>query len=464
VTSSHMEPFRIKVVESIPFPSSQTRLDTLTQAGYNMFQVPANMVTIDLLTDSGTGAMSDRQWSALMSGDESYAGSRSYAAFSETLRNVTGYDEIIPVHQGRAAERILFSRLLKPGDISISNTHFDTTRANVELVGATAMDLLETLGGNADIPGAQSQKFGGNLDTVTLEKMLGTEKGCSIRCVVITITNNAAGGQPVSVKNIEDARRICNIFGIPLFLDASRFAENAYLITQRDPDRRLKSPAQVAREVFGLADGCWCSLKKDGIGNIGGVLALNDPQLARSCRADLIATEGFTTYGGLAGRDLSALAVGIIEGLDIRYLKHRADSAQWFAEELVKSGLPILQPTGCHAVYVDAAKALPHIAPHELPGNSLTSALYFTGGVRACDLGTLAFGQVDPSGGPDLPAPRELVRLAIPRRVYTSDHLSYVASTAGRVMDKAHSLRGYRIVSQDSKLRHFTARMVPLEG
>jgi tryptophanase len=458
-----MEPFRIKTVESIPFPSPQERTDALSDAGHNMFRVPADKVTIDLLTDSGTGAMSDRQWAALISGDESYAGSRSFSLFADTVRDIMGYPEILPVHQGRAAERIVLTRILQPGDISVSNTHFDTTRANVEIAGAEAIDLVERQEEKADPCGPESPAFGGNLDISELETLLHSEKGSRVRCVVITITNNAAGGQPVSVDNVRRARKVCDLFQVPLMLDASRFAENAYLVTQRDPARRLHSPAEVAKEIFGLADGCWASLKKDGIGNIGGVIALNDPGLAKRCRDELIATEGFATYGGLAGRDLAALSVGLREVLDPHYLQYRANSTQWFAEELIKAGAPVLEPTGCHAVYLDAARALPHVPPHELPGNSITSAFYLAGGIRGCDLGTLAFGRINPDGGADIPAPRELVRLAIPRRVYTSNHFSYVASIVAQVMDKAHTLRGYHIVDQEPTLRHFTARMRPIE-
>jgi tryptophanase len=373
-----------------------------------------------------------------------------------------GYPEILPVHQGRAAERIVLSRILRPGDISVSNTHFDTTRANVEIAGAEAIDLVERQETADDCSSSECPAFGGNIDVFELEALLRSEQGDRVRCVVITITNNAAGGQPVSLENVRQARKVCDLFGVPLMLDASRFAENAYLVTQRDPSRQFHSATEVAKEIFDLADGCWASLKKDGIGNIGGVIALNDSSLANRCRDELIATEGFATYGGLAGRDLAALAVGLREVLDPHYLKYRADSARWFAEELIKAGAPVLEPTGCHAVYLDAARALPHIAPHELPGSSLTCALFLDGGVRGCDLGTLAFGRINPHGGSDIPAPRELVRLAIPRRVYTSNHLGYVASVVAQVMDKTHTLHGYQIVDQEPTLRHFTAQMRPI--
>lgn len=457
-----IEPFRVKTVEAIPFPDILERQAALRMACYNIFQISARHVTIDLLTDSGTGAMSDQQWAALISGDESYAGARSFELFNETVRDITGYPEVIPVHQGRAAERILLSQVLSAGDIAVSNTHFDTTRANVEMIGGKAVDILEEIPRLVDGEPEEQPAFGGNLDVTALKELLGTEDGARVRCVIMTVTNNAAGGQPVGVDNVLAARRVCRQYRIPLLLDASRFAENAYLVTQRDPNRRHNTPAEVAREIFDAADGCWASLKKDGIGNIGGMIALRDPELAKRCRNELIPTEGFSTYGGLAGRDLAALSVGLREVLDSRYLRYRADSARWFAEELAKARVPILRPTGCHAVYIDAAKALPHLRPHELPGTAFTCALYLAGAVRACDLGTLAFGRADPNGGPDVPAPRELVRLALPRRTYTSNHLSYVASVASEVMDTADTLPGYRIIAQEPTLRHFTARLEPL--
>lgn len=422
-----------------------------------MFQIPARQVTIDLLTDSGTGAMSSGQWSAIMSGDESYAGARSFEEFAETVTDITGYPEIIPVHQGRAAERIVLRQVLTAGDISISNTHFDTTRANVELVGAQAIDMVISHDQGSGFPA-----FGGNLNLTALEAFMRQGSGSRVRCVILTVTNNAAGGQPVDVDNVAATRAFCDEHGLPLWLDASRFAENAYLVTERDERRRGSSPSQVAREIFDQADGCWISLKKDGIGNIGGVIALRDPKLAKRCRDELIATEGFLTYGGLAGRDLAALAVGLREALEPRYLRYRAESARWFGDELLKAGMPILRPTGCHAVYVDAAQALPHIPAYQLPGTAITSALYLRGGIRACDLGTLAFGRVDPTGGVDIPAPRELVRLAIPRRVYTGNHLSYVASVAAATMESAEAMPGFRIVEQEPTLRHFTARLEPM--
>jgi tryptophanase len=451
-----MEPFRIKMVEPIPFPTAAERRKTLVAAGYNLFRVPARAITIDLLTDSGTSAMSSAQWSALLSGDESYAGARSFERFETVVRELTGYEEVLPVHQGRGAERILLSRVLRPGDVSVSNTHFDTTRASVEAAGATAIDLPVAAG--------ESQPFGGDIDLDALAELLAGPGGAGVRCVVLTITNNAGGGQPVSLRNVAGARRLCDRHGVLLLLDASRFAENAYLITLRDPEHANRTPREVAQEVFALADGCWASLKKDGIANIGGLIAVRDPELARRCRNQLIEVEGFPTYGGLAGRDLDALAQGLLEVTDPQYLRYRADMACWFGQRLTEAGLPVLQPTGCHAVYVDAAELLPDMPAHELPATALANELYLAGGVRVSELGTLVFGRADPNGGPDVPAPRELVRFALPRRVYTQSHLDYVAEVAGGVASKAGEIPGYRIVEQADTLRHFTAVLSPLDG
>jgi tryptophanase len=449
-----MEPFRIKTVEPIPFPDRNQRKAALAEAGYNLFRVPARAITIDLLTDSGTSAMSAAQWSALISGDESYAGARSYERFDAVVKDLTGYQEVIPVHQGRAAERILLGSILKPGDLSISNTHFDTTRASIESVGAIAMD----------IPTAQiePQPFGGNIDLTALANHLSGPDGYRVRCVVMTITNNAGGGQPVSVQNVMQTRTLCDRHGVMLLLDASRFAENAYLITERDPDYANRSPRDVARTIFSMTDGCWASLKKDGIANIGGLIALRDSDLARRCRDQLIATEGFPTYGGLAGRDLDALAQGLLEVIEPAYLRYRAQTARWFGQQLSDAGIPVLQPTGCHAVYVDAAGLLPHRAPHELPATALANEFYLAGAVRVTELGTLVFGRRDPNGGPDLPAPRELVRFALPRRVYTKSHLEYVVEIATAVVAKAAEIPAYEIVDQAKTLRHFTAVLRPL--
>jgi tryptophanase len=450
-----MEPFRIKAVEPIPFPTTDERRDALAAAGYNLFRVPARQITIDLLTDSGTAAMSAAQWSALLSGDESYAGARSFERFERVVQDLTGYPEVLPVHQGRAAERILLGNVLGLGDISVSNTHFDSTRASVEAAGAEAVDLpVPTYDG---LP----NPFGGDLDLDALAELLAGRSGNRIRCVVLTVTNNANGGQPVSLLNMVRTRKLCDAHGIPLYLDASRFAENAYLIIERETGYADSTPREVARAMFDLADGCWASLKKDGIANIGGLIAVRDGELARRCIEQVIAFEGFPTYGGLAGRDLEALAQGLLEVTDLNYLRYRAETARWFGEQLELAGLPVLQPTGCHAVYVDAGVLLEHIPPQQLPATAFANELYLAGAVRVCELGTLVFGKPSPDGGPDLPAPRELIRFALPRRVYTASHLEYVVDVAEDVRAKAAQLRGYRIVQQGGALRQFTAVLAP---
>lgn len=452
-----LEPFRIKAVEPIPFPTQQERADALIRAGHNLFRVPARLITVDLLTDSGTNAMSAAQWSALLSGDESYAGARSFERFESAVQELTGYPEVIPVHQGRAAERILLGCQLGPGQISVSNTHFDTTRASVEATGAAAVDMPLRRDSQ------EAALFGGNIDLPVLAQLLTGPDGHRVRCVVLTITNNANGGQPVSLANVQRTRQLCDAHGVRLLLDASRFAENAFLITARDPDHAQRGPRDVARDVFEQADGCWASLKKDGLANIGGLIAVRDPDLARRCRSRLIETEGYPTYGGLAGRDLDALAQGLIEVTEPNYLRYRAEVTAWFADELERAGMPALRPTGCHAVYVDAGALLTHVPPHRFPGTALANELYLAGGVRVSELGTLVFGRPDPTGGPDVPAPRELVRFALPRRVYTRNHLEYVAEAAAEVAARASAIPGYRIVNQDGRLRHFTATLLPAD-
>ncbi|HJQ45627.1 MAG TPA: tryptophanase [Amycolatopsis sp.] len=450
---SFLEPFRIKAVEPIPFPTPEERHAALTAAGQNLFRVPSRLITIDLLTDSGTAAMSAAQWSALMSGDESYAGARSFERFEAVVRDLMGYTEVLPVHQGRAGERILLGVLLGPGDICVSNTHFDSTRASVEATGAEAVDL--------PVPTSDANPFGGDLDTDALAALVDGSGG-RVRCVVVTVTNNANGGQPVSLRNLAATRKLCDAHGIPLYLDASRFAENAYLIHEREPGQADATPRDIARMMFGFADGCWASLKKDGIANIGGLIALRDEELAARLREQVIAFEGFPTYGGIAGRDLEALAQGLLEVTDLDYLRYRAESARWFGEQLGLAGLPVVQPTGCHAVYVDAGLLLDHIPPQQLPATAFAIALYLAGGVRVSELGTLVFGRPDPAGGPDLPAPRELIRFALPRRVYTASHLEYVVEAAHEVGAKAAQLRGYRIVRQGGAMRQFTATLEQL--
>ena len=438
-------------------PTRAERAAALERAGFNVFRLRAAEITIDLLTDSGTGAMSAAQWAALMDGDESYAGARSFERFERIVVDLTGLPFVIPVHQGRAAERILFSRLLSPGKISVSNTHFDTTRANVELVGGEAVDLPCVDGGDL----ASEEPFKGNLDLEALDGLLGGASGRDVACVVVTITNNLGGGQPVSLAHLREIRARCDAFEVPLFLDASRFAENAYLVSVREPAQQGRAPRDIAEESFRLADGAWASLKKDGLANIGGVVALRDEDLARRCRDLVIATEGYPTYGGLAGRDLEALAQGLLEVTDPAYLEYRADSAAWFADTLSGGGVPVVRPVGCHAVYVDAGRLLPHIPPHEYPGHALACALYLEAGVRSSELGTLGFGRAQPDG-PDLPARHELLRLALPRRVYTRNHLEHVAEALIRIAAEPEALTGYRIVQQPAALRHFSAVLAPL--
>jgi len=455
-----MEPFRIKAVEPIALPSAEQRSAALRNAAYNVFGLHSEDVTIDLLTDSGTGAMSASQWSALMKGDEAYAGAASFELFESAVRELTGYPHVLPTHQGRGAEHVLFSLLLDEGAISASNGHFDTTAANVMLAGGEPMDLPceEAKSAESDFP------FKGNINLEELEELLDGDRGGDVAAVVLTLTDNASGGHPVSPANARRAREICEAHGVPLFLDAARFAENAYLVTQRDPDYREKPVREVAREFFEMANGAWCSLKKDGIGNIGAFLALEDEGLADRCRELIIATEGFPTYGGLSGRDLEALAAGIKEATDPHYLAYRAAGAEWLANALDEVGVPVVRPPGCHAVYVDAGRLLSHLEPQELPGVSLSCELYLAGGIRTAEMGTLAMGHPDPDGGPDAPAPRELLRLALPRRVYTRSHLEYVVHTAAGIVERAAELPAYRITSQPKQLRHFSASLAPVPG
>jgi len=454
-----IEPFRIKAVEPIRFTTREEREVALRAAGWNLFALHSDDVLIDLLTDSGTGAMSSSQWAALMRGDESYAGSPSFERFEAVVRDLTGYRYVIPTHQGRAAERILFAETVKPGDLVPSNTHFDTTRANVEFQGAEAVDLPcpEAYDLQLDAP------FKGNLDVAALAGLLETGAG-HVPLVMVTVTNNSGGGQPVSLANLRAVREVCDRHGVPLFLDAARFAENAWFILQREEGQATRTPRQVAEEVFRLADGCTISLKKDGFGNIGGVLAMNDADLAERCRNVLILTEGFPTYGGLAGRDLEALAEGLLEVTHPDYLRYRVRTAEYLAEKAWSAGVATVRPPGGHAVYLDAAALLPHVPPHELPAQSLACELYLEGGVRGVEIGTLMFGRPDPDGGPDHPARHELVRLALPRRVYTQSHVDYVGEVIAAVAGRAESLTGYRIVRQPRWLRHFTARLEPVPG
>jgi len=442
-----MEPFRIKAVEPIRLTTYEERDHALHEAGYNVFLLKSEDVIIDLLTDSGTGAMSAKQWAAMMDGDESYAGSRSFTRFRDVVHDLTGYKHIMPVHQGRAAERILFSSLLQPGDVVVNNIHFDTTRANVEYVGGEARDLVIAEG---RVPSLR-HPFKGNIDLFALEETLRDE-GDRVALVMMTVTNNSGGGQPVALENIAAAAEIAHRYGKPFFLDACRFAENAWFIREREQSQRGREPKAIAQEMFRLADGAIFSAKKDGLANIGGFLALNDDRLAEKCRNLLILTEGFPTYGGLAGYDLMAIAEGLEEVVQESYLRYRINSVARLADRLAEGGIPIVQPPGGHAVYIDAAALLPHIPSHEFPGVALVNALYLLGGVRTSEIGTLMFGDA---------AKMDLVRLAIPRRLYTDAHLSYVAETVFAAASLSRSLCGYRIVSAPAVLRHFSATFEP---
>jgi tryptophanase len=454
-----IEPFRIKAVEPLRFTSREERGAALERAGYNLFALDAEDVLIDLLTDSGTGAMSAQQWGALMQGDESYAGSRSFYRFGDVVQALTGYAHIIPTHQGRAAERILFHTQVRAGQIVPNNNHFDTTRANIEAEGAEARDLVIPEG---RVP-STVHPFKGNIDLVALEALLEEDRargGTLVPLVMLTITNNSGGGQPVSLDNIRGVRALCDRFGKPFILDACRFAENAYFIKLREEGQADRSPAEIARDIFSLADGCTMSAKKDGLANIGGFLALNNPEWADTARNLLILTEGFPTYGGLAGYDLEAIARGLEEVVDEAYLKYRIRSTAYLAEKVAAAGVPIIQPAGGHAIYLDARALLPHIPPLAYPGIALVNALYLEGGVRGVEIGTVMFGR-QPDGS-EKAAPMDLVRLAIPRRVYTQSHIDYVAEVVVSVAKQVPAMRGYRIVSSPPVLRHFTATFAPL--
>ena len=444
------EPFRFKAVDPIRMTTPHERAAALERAGYNVFQIAARDVVIDLLTDSGTGAMSSEQWAGMMRGDESYAGSSSFLRFESVVRDLTGYRHILPTHQGRAAERILFQSLLQPGDVTINNIHFDTTRANVEYVGAEARDLVI----DAARRPSDLHPFKGNMNVEALERVL-CEEGDRVRLVMVTITNNSGGGQPVSMANLADVREICSRHGKLFILDACRFAENAWFIREREDGFRGRSPKSIAQQMFALADGCIVSAKKDGLANIGGFLALNDDALAEKCRNLLILTEGFPTYGGLAGYDMEAIAQGLEEVLDEAYLAHRIGSVQSFAARLFDAGVPIVRPAGGHGVFVDARALLPHIAPLEYPGLALVNALYVEFGVRACEIGSVMFGRGSET------APLELVRLAIPRRLYSDAQLRYAAEAVIEVAARAETLSGYRMTYEPRFLRHFTARFEP---
>jgi len=451
-----IEPFKIKVVEPIRMISPEERRMILERAHHNMFGIRAKDVLIDLLTDSGTAAMSSEQWAAMMRGDNAYAGSNSFYRFEAEVKDLTGYAHIIPTHQGRAAERILFSSIGGKGKIIPNNTHFDTTRANIEYTGAQAVDLV--------IPeGTQPQTvhpFKGNMDLGRLERLLKEMQPGQVPLCMLTVTNNSGGGQPVSLQNLRETSNLCHRYGVPLFLDACRFAENAYFIKLREPGYTDKSAAEIAREMFRLADGCTMSAKKDGLVNIGGFLGMNDARWAQEARNLLILTEGFPTYGGLAGRDLDAIAQGLREVLDEDYLRYRLRSVEYLAERLTAIGYPMIQPPGGHAVYVDARALLPHIPPNQFPAQSLCSAIYEHGGIRGGEIGSAMFGRCE--DGQEIPAPLDLVRLAIPRRAYTQSHIDYVIEVAAHVYALRKTLRGFRVIRQAPVLRHFTIEFEPV--
>ena len=452
-----IEPFRIKTVEPIRQTTRAERETLLAEAGYNLFLLKAEDVLIDLLTDSGTGAMSSGQWAGMMQGDESYAGARSFFKFEAAVTNITRFKHVIPTHQGRAAERILFGAALKKGDIVPNNTHFDTTRANVEYRGATALDIPVPEGRNP----ALIHPFKGNIDLEALEKVIVENPG-RVPLAMITVTNNSGGGQPVSMANIRAASEICRRHGVPLFLDACRFAENAWFIKTREEGYAGKTPLEIAQEMFSYADGCTMSAKKDGMANIGGFLALNDDALAEKCKTTLILTEGFPTYGGLAGYDLEAIAVGLEEVLHEDYLRYRVRSVAYLGDILTANGIPIVQPPGGHAIYIDAKAMLPHIPQSEYPAWALSLVMYLEGGARAVEIGSVMFG-LQPDGT-EKPAAMELVRMAFPRRVYTQSHVDYLAEVLLYVNEIKERIRGVKIVEAPPVLRHFTARLAPAHG
>jgi len=450
------EPFRIHSVEPLRLTTDEERRKALEDAHFNLFSLRSRDVLIDLLTDSGTGAMSRDQWAAIQHGDESYAGSPSWELFRDAVQGLFPFKHVIPTHQGRAAEKILFSIVAGPGKVIPSNTHFDTTRANIEFSGATAVDLVIDEGRDP----SSMHPFKGNLDPVKLEAFLNQHGRENVPVIMLTVTNNSGGGQPVSLQNIREIREISLRWDIPLFLDACRYAENAWFIKTREPGNEDRDVADIVREMASLADGMTMSAKKDPLGNIGGWLAVNDDELAAQSRTMLVLTEGFPTYGGLAGRDLEALAVGIRESVSHDYLRYRIRSTAYLAETLTESGIPIVQPPGGHAVYIDAKALLTHIPPLEYPGQALAVALYETGGVRGCEIGTVMFGR-QPDGS-EVPAAMELVRLAIPRRTYTQSHVDYVIEVCRHVASQAASLRGFRIVKEPAALRHFTSEFEPI--
>lgn len=454
-----IESFKIKSVEPIYFNTKEERIAILDKACYNPFLIHSDDVLIDLLTDSGTSAMSSDQWAGIMKGDESYAGSPSFFRFEKVVQDITGMPVVIPTHQGRAAEKILFSILGGKGKYFISNTLFDTTRANIEFSGAEGIDCLCEEGKHPSIP----SPFKGNMDIALLEKTIAQKGASNIPLVIITITNNSGGGQPVSMQNIKEVKKVCQKNKIPLFIDACRFAENAYFIKLREEGYGDKPVKAIAQEVFSHADGCTMSAKKDAFANIGGFLAMHDDVLAMKCRNLLVITEGFPTYGGLAGRDLEAIAIGLNEVMEEHYLQYRIRSIEYLTNKLIDANVPVMQPAGGHAVYIDAKEFLSHLPVEQYPGQALVGALYIEGGIRGVEIGSLMFGKYD-EDKKLVPAPMELVRLAIPRRVYTQSHIDYVAEVIIEVFNNRRAIKGLTITEEAPLLRHFTAKLKPVTG
>jgi len=447
-----IEPFRIKSVEPIRMTTRQEREQCIRAAHYNLFTLHSDDVLIDLLTDSGTASMSARQWGAIMVGDESYAGSPSFYRFKSAVENLMPFKYLIPTHQGRAAESILFTMVARPHHVIPNNTHFDTTRANIEAQGSEAVDLVIAEGRDPD----SGHPFKGNMDIDRLDAFISERGAENVPLCMLTITNNSGGGQPVSMENIRQTRAVCDRHGIPLFIDACRFAENAWFIKQREPGYQDKPVIEIVREMFSHADGCTMSAKKDGLANIGGWLAMNNEGWAVQCRNRLILTEGFSTYGGLSGRDLEAIAAGLEEVVQEDYLRYRIASTEYVARHISETGVPIMKPAGGHAVYIDARRLLPHIPPLQYPGQSLAVELYKEGGIRGCEIGTAMFG-LHPDGT-ESPAHMDLVRLAIPRRMYTQAHMDYVVEVVASVYENRENLRGMKFIRQPKALRHFTGR------
>jgi tryptophanase len=460
MTRKPTEPFRIKVTEPISLLPQEERIKRITEAGYNIFRVKAEDIFIDLLTDSGTGAMSQHQWAGLMIGDESYACGRNWYHFEATIKDIFQKKFVLPCHQGRVAENILFSTILKPGDFVPNNTHFDTTRANTMHKGGIAVDLPcpELDDDTSDFP------FKGNIDIDGLKAIISKVGAERVPVVVMTVTNNSVGGQPVSMANLQAVRQICDKYNIPFFFDAARFAENAYFIKKNEPGFENRTVKSIAQEMASLADGVMMSAKKDGLANMGGFLAVNDEDLAGQLKELLILIEGFPTYGGLNGRDLEAISIGLNEVLNEDYLAYRTGQIEYFGSLLQKAGCPIVTPTGGHAVFIDAGKLLPHIDPGHFPGQSMTVEFYRRGGIRVVEIGSLMFGGEDPNTGEKLSPKRELVRLAVPRRMYTNSHLEYVADIAAEIVKDKDKLRGYKIIEEPKFLRHFTCTMEEMAG